>query len=59
MQWGAAAEGAVRVSGLPALGGGRDARGLYEDGTLFHGPSLRGLRRVLESASRAWSWSAR
>ncbi|WP_405798377.1 SDR family NAD(P)-dependent oxidoreductase [Streptomyces longwoodensis] len=50
VQWGAAAEGAVRVSGLPALGGGRDARGLYEDGTLFHGPSLRGLRRVLESA---------
>ncbi|MEU5112720.1 SDR family NAD(P)-dependent oxidoreductase [Streptomyces longwoodensis] len=50
VQWGAAAEGTVRVSGLPALGGGRDARGLYEDGTLFHGPSLRGLRRVLESA---------
>ncbi|MGW3015215.1 SDR family NAD(P)-dependent oxidoreductase [Streptomyces longwoodensis] len=50
VQWGAAAEGAVRISGLPALGGGRDARGLYEDGTLFHGPSLRGLRRVLESA---------
>ncbi|TKS99384.1 type I polyketide synthase [Streptomyces lasalocidi] len=50
VQWGAAAEGTVQVSGLPALGGGRDARGLYEDGTLFHGPSLRGLRRVLESA---------
>ncbi|MFF8929764.1 SDR family NAD(P)-dependent oxidoreductase [Streptomyces longwoodensis] len=50
VQWGAAAEGAVRIAGLPALGGGRDARGLYEDGTLFHGPSLRGLRRVLESA---------
>ncbi|MGW5771090.1 SDR family NAD(P)-dependent oxidoreductase [Streptomyces longwoodensis] len=50
VQWGAAAGGAVRIAGLPALGGGRDARGLYEDGTLFHGPSLRGLRRVLESA---------
>ncbi|MET9113228.1 SDR family NAD(P)-dependent oxidoreductase [Streptomyces longwoodensis] len=50
VQWGAAAEGAARIAGLPALGGGRDARGLYEDGTLFHGPSLRGLRRVLESA---------
>ncbi|MFJ4485418.1 SDR family NAD(P)-dependent oxidoreductase [Streptomyces longwoodensis] len=50
VQWGAAAEGAVRIAALPALGGGSDARGLYEDGTLFHGPSLRGLRRVLESA---------
>ncbi|MCZ0990486.1 polyketide synthase dehydratase domain-containing protein [Streptomyces diastatochromogenes] len=37
------------LTGLPALGGGSDAQGCYADGTLFHGPSLRGLRRVLES----------
>ncbi|MET9427797.1 MULTISPECIES: SDR family NAD(P)-dependent oxidoreductase [unclassified Streptomyces] len=44
---------ATRVEGLPPLGGGRDAAGLYTDGTLFHGPSLRGVRRVLaETASR-------
>ncbi|EFG64481.1 polyunsaturated fatty acid synthase PfaA [Streptomyces sp. SPB074] len=35
------------LTGLPALGGGTAADGLYRDGTLFHGPSLRGLRRVL------------
>ncbi|HEY5834344.1 SDR family NAD(P)-dependent oxidoreductase, partial [Streptomyces sp.] len=34
------------VTGLPALGGGRDAAGLYQDGTLFHGPALRGIRKV-------------
>ncbi|MBL1102118.1 type I polyketide synthase [Streptomyces coffeae] len=38
---------AATVSGLPRLGGGRDAAGLYADGTLFHGPALRGVRRVL------------
>ncbi|MDH6216862.1 type I polyketide synthase [Streptomyces pseudovenezuelae] len=35
---------------LAALAGssaGRDAAPLYRDGTLFHGPSLRGLRSVL------------
>jgi hypothetical protein len=37
-----------RVTGLPDLGGGSDARVLYADGTLFHGESLRGLRRVLQ-----------
>ncbi|MFE5812830.1 SDR family NAD(P)-dependent oxidoreductase, partial [Streptomyces sp. NPDC056479] len=35
------------VTGLPALGGGRDADALYTDGTLFHGPALRGIRRIL------------
>ncbi|MEU1081291.1 SDR family NAD(P)-dependent oxidoreductase [Streptomyces sp. NPDC005908] len=41
------------VSGLPALDGGRDAAGLYADGTLFHGPALRGVRRILaEDESR-------
>ncbi|WP_105968938.1 type I polyketide synthase [Streptomyces geranii] len=38
-----------RVTGLPALGGGSDAQVFYADGTLFHGVSLRGLRRVLAS----------
>ncbi|AXG81636.1 type I polyketide synthase [Streptomyces paludis] len=38
---------AAPVTGLPALGGGRDAEGLYTDGTLFHGPALRGVRRIL------------
>ncbi|WP_053215087.1 SDR family NAD(P)-dependent oxidoreductase [Streptomyces viridochromogenes] len=36
------------LPGLPALGDGTDAQGFYTDGTLFHGASLRGLRRVLE-----------
>ncbi|MET9734669.1 SDR family NAD(P)-dependent oxidoreductase, partial [Streptomyces sp. NPDC006458] len=41
------------VAGLPALGSGRDAASLYTDGTLFHGPALRGVRRVLaENESR-------
>ncbi|WP_328678372.1 SDR family NAD(P)-dependent oxidoreductase [Streptomyces sp. NBC_00322] len=41
------------VGGLPALGSGRDAAGFYSDGTLFHGPALRGVRRVLaEEESR-------
>ncbi|GGX66512.1 hypothetical protein GCM10010358_21220 [Streptomyces minutiscleroticus] len=40
---------APRITTLPALGGGTDAQGFYTDGTLFHGASLRGLRRVLES----------
>jgi NAD(P)-dependent dehydrogenase (short-subunit alcohol dehydrogenase family) len=35
------------VTGLPPLGGGRDAAICYTDGTLFHGPSLQGIRRVL------------
>ncbi|MFF9202234.1 SDR family NAD(P)-dependent oxidoreductase, partial [Streptomyces sp. NPDC014986] len=38
---------AAPPAGLPAPGTGRDAAGLYTDGTLFHGPALRGLRRVL------------
>ncbi|MEU3844034.1 SDR family NAD(P)-dependent oxidoreductase, partial [Streptomyces sp. NPDC028635] len=41
------------VTALPAPGGGRAADALYTDGTLFHGPSLRGIRRVLaEDESR-------
>ncbi|MFD7169316.1 SDR family NAD(P)-dependent oxidoreductase, partial [Streptomyces violascens] len=44
---GTAAPAAAVVDGLPSIGGGRDAAGLYTDGTLFHGPSLRGVRRVL------------
>ncbi|MEZ3179475.1 SDR family NAD(P)-dependent oxidoreductase [Streptomyces pimonensis] len=40
---------APRITTLPALGDGSDAQGFYTDGTLFHGTSLRGLRRVLES----------
>ncbi|MDX3308673.1 SDR family NAD(P)-dependent oxidoreductase [Streptomyces sp. ME08-AFT2] len=48
-----AAPAAADVARLPAPGGGRDASGLYHDGTLFHGPSLRGVRRVLaEDRSR-------
>jgi hypothetical protein len=39
--------GRPAVPGLPSPGGGRDAAGLYADGTLFHGPALRGVRRVL------------
>ncbi|MFJ1703213.1 SDR family NAD(P)-dependent oxidoreductase, partial [Kitasatospora sp. NPDC088346] len=35
------------VAGLPAPGRGRDAGGFYTDGTLFHGPALQGVRRVL------------
>uniref|UniRef100_UPI00037FF7B5 SDR family NAD(P)-dependent oxidoreductase n=1 Tax=Actinoalloteichus spitiensis TaxID=252394 RepID=UPI00037FF7B5 len=42
----------VRLSGLPTPGGGRTAAEHYSDGTLFHGPSLRGLRRVLTEAPR-------
>ncbi|MEV5438959.1 SDR family NAD(P)-dependent oxidoreductase [Streptomyces sp. NPDC052682] len=38
-----------QVSGLPAFGGGEDASPLYSDGTLFHGASLRGLRRILRA----------
>ncbi|BBB00134.1 putative polyunsaturated fatty acid synthase PfaA [Actinacidiphila reveromycinica] len=38
------------LAGLPALDGGQDAAGFYADGTLFHGPSLRGVRRVLSEA---------
>ncbi len=37
------------VAGLPALGQGQDAAGFYSDGTLFHGQSLRGVRKVVES----------
>ncbi|OIJ85280.1 type I polyketide synthase [Streptomyces colonosanans] len=44
---------AAPVTGLPAPGTGTDAAGLYADGTLFHGPALRGLRRILaDSESR-------
>ncbi|MGW0120208.1 SDR family NAD(P)-dependent oxidoreductase, partial [Streptomyces sp. NPDC003327] len=44
---------AAPVTGLPAPGTGTDAAGLYTDGTLFHGPALRGLRRILaDSESR-------
>ncbi|MGX1315096.1 acyl transferase domain-containing protein/acyl carrier protein/NADP-dependent 3-hydroxy acid dehydrogenase YdfG [Streptomyces calvus] len=42
-----APEPAAPLTGLPAPGTGEDAAGLYDDGTLFHGPALRGLRRVL------------
>ncbi|MER6127730.1 SDR family NAD(P)-dependent oxidoreductase [Streptomyces sp. NPDC001795] len=46
---GAAAQEPSRPLTLPTLGGGSDAQVFYADGTLFHGASLRGLRRVLES----------
>ncbi|WP_371664449.1 SDR family NAD(P)-dependent oxidoreductase [Streptomyces sp. NBC_00280] len=46
---GAGGEVPRQVAGLPALGGGGDAQVFYADGTLFHGASLRGLRRVLAS----------
>ncbi|MDN3267363.1 type I polyketide synthase [Streptomyces sp. MA15] len=45
----AGAREARQVSGLPAFGGGEDASVLYSDGTLFHGESLRGLRRILQA----------
>ncbi|MEU6483287.1 SDR family NAD(P)-dependent oxidoreductase [Streptomyces sp. NPDC046887] len=51
----AAALAPVSPGALPALGSGRSADELYGDGTLFHGPSLRGVRRVLaedETAQR-------
>jgi NAD(P)-dependent dehydrogenase (short-subunit alcohol dehydrogenase family) len=41
---------AAAVTDLPPLGGGQDAAHFYSDGTLFHGPSLRGIRRVLAEA---------
>ncbi|MEU3786940.1 SDR family NAD(P)-dependent oxidoreductase [Streptomyces sp900129855] len=48
-----AAPVATEVAGLPGLGGGRDASDFYHDGTLFHGPALQGVRRVLaEERSR-------
>ncbi|MFI6011210.1 SDR family NAD(P)-dependent oxidoreductase [Streptomyces sp. NPDC051243] len=50
---------AGRLSGLPALGGGSDAQVFYGDGTLFHGESLRGLRRVLESGESGGSGESR
>ena len=37
-------------TGLPPLGCGVEAGSRYRDGTLFHGPALRGLRRVLSEA---------
>ncbi|MFI7068347.1 SDR family NAD(P)-dependent oxidoreductase [Kribbella sp. NPDC050124] len=37
------------LTGVPALTAGDDASHLYTDGTLFHGESLRGIRRVLAS----------
>ncbi|MEV4193871.1 SDR family NAD(P)-dependent oxidoreductase, partial [Streptomyces toxytricini] len=49
VETGAAAD-APAVAGLPAAGTGRDAGFLYADGTLFHGPSLRGVRRILAEA---------
>ncbi|WP_284582061.1 SDR family NAD(P)-dependent oxidoreductase [Streptomyces sp. 2P-4] len=49
VETGAAAD-APAVAGLPATGTGRDAGFLYADGTLFHGPSLRGVRRILAEA---------
>ena len=47
---GQAAGPEATIADLPPLGGGRDAAGFYCDGTLFHGPSLRGIRRVLAEA---------
>jgi hypothetical protein len=41
-----------RLTGLPGLGGGSSAADLYTDGTLFHGPSLRGIRRILAEDRR-------
>ncbi|SCE16329.1 Acyl carrier protein, partial [Streptomyces sp. di188] len=41
---------AAPVTGLPAPGTGTGAAGLYTDGTLFHGPALRGLRRILDDS---------
>ncbi|WP_234341780.1 SDR family NAD(P)-dependent oxidoreductase, partial [Streptomyces sp. NRRL S-646] len=35
------------LAGLARSAAGQDAARLYRDGTLFHGPSLRGLRTVL------------
>ncbi|MFI1186281.1 SDR family NAD(P)-dependent oxidoreductase [Streptomyces californicus] len=50
---GGPAPAAPVTAGLPAPGTGADAAGLYTDGTLFHGPALRGLRRILaDSESR-------
>ncbi|MGI5453401.1 SDR family NAD(P)-dependent oxidoreductase [Streptomyces sp. CA-249302] len=37
------------LAGLARSGAGQDAARHYRDGTLFHGPSLRGLRSVLVS----------
>ncbi|WP_043509864.1 type I polyketide synthase [Actinoalloteichus caeruleus] len=42
----------ARLSGLPTPGSGRGAAEHYSDGTLFHGPELRGLRRVLTEDPR-------
>ncbi|MFG2936833.1 SDR family NAD(P)-dependent oxidoreductase [Streptomyces sp. NPDC048282] len=49
VRFGAGPAEAPLLAGLPAPGAGDDAQVFYADGTLFHGPSLRGLRRVLAS----------
>lgn len=40
-----------RLTGLPSLEAGTPAS-CYEDGTLFHGPALRGVTRVLDPGER-------
>lgn len=49
-----AAHGAVaaQIPDLPALDGGQDLADRYADGTLFHGPSLRGVRALLTDGPR-------
>ncbi|MFF5343916.1 SDR family NAD(P)-dependent oxidoreductase [Streptomyces althioticus] len=46
-----AAPAAARVTGLPQGGDGAPAP-YYEDGTLFHGPALRGITGVLDAGRR-------
>ncbi len=41
----------ARLTGLPSPEGGEPVS-CYEDGTLFHGPSLRGLTRLLDPGER-------
>lgn len=46
---------APRVDAPPPAGGADGGEGFYQDGTLFHGPLFRGVRRVLShDASHIW-----
>jgi NADP-dependent 3-hydroxy acid dehydrogenase YdfG len=47
------------LAGAARAASGTDAGYLYRDGTLFHGPALRGLRRILASDERQLLLSAR
>jgi hypothetical protein len=47
------------LAAAAAAANGSDADGFYRDGTLFHGPALRGLRKVLERSAERVLLTAR